>query len=84
MLPAEPGGGSSKSESTNSMRWSTPTVVNARRVIELKNVSASSRSLRPETSDVYCPRADVHRLGSVIRSPSVRRTSRSTASTTWP
>ena len=37
-------GGVSKSESTNSMRESTPTVENMRRVMELKKVSASSRS----------------------------------------
>src|SRR5262245_21231134 len=84
MLSAEPGGGASKSESTNSMRPSTPTVVKTLRVIELKNVSASSRSLRLATRDVYCARAALHSRGSVMRSPSVRRTSRSTESTTCP
>src|SRR5437773_9535064 len=45
------GGGASKSVSTNSIAWLTPSVAKTRRVNELKNVSAISHAVERAMSD---------------------------------
>jgi hypothetical protein len=45
-VPDDAVGGASKSLSTNSTCWLTPTVANTRRVSELKKLSAISPSLQ--------------------------------------